>query len=277
MNAIPKVIGTWTALKLEYLDHYLQAYRTVTKKAPQSFYLDLFAGSGDCALRRHGTMVPGSAWRALSAVPRFTRYFFVEKDPEQAEHLRQRIRTEGISNFQVETGDCNQAVDRILPKVPRTALSFAFLDPSGLQLHWNTVKKLSSHRRGTQKMELLILYPYDMVINRWISKPAMSATLTAIHGGDSWRVAHEDSLLRGEDENARRERFVNSYRDKLVGLGYKYVDVYGPLKYGHRNLYNVLFAGDNPIGQRIMRDVWSKPRAIPGHLDYVPVPRPAQI
>lgn len=274
MAAIPKPIGTWTALKLEHLDNYLQAYRTVTKAGSQAYYLDFFAGSGACVLKMHGTPVPGSAWRALNAVPPFARYFFIEKDPIQAEHLRHQIHAASIQNYEVETGDCNDAVDRVMPRVPRSALSFAFLDPSGLQLHWNTVKKLAKHRRGSRKMELLILYPYDMVIKRWLSESTMAPSLTAFFGDDSWRVAQAESLRNDEDENTKRQRFVSLYAGNLQGLGYKFVNAYGPLGYRHRYYYNVIFASDEPIGQRIMQDVWSKARPIPGHLDYVPVRRP---
>ena len=272
---IPKLIGSWTALKLEYLDHYLQAYRNVTKSAREAYNIDLFAGCGNCSLRRNGWPVEGSPWRALRTVPPFQGYFFVEKDPKLASHLDTQIKQAEFKNVKVLTGDCNGAVlDEILHDVPKRAPSFAFLDPSGLQLEWSTIEKLSKHRSGPWKMELLILYPYDMVIRRWIDLPSNTKALTAFYGDTMWFQAQAASKRLVEDTQTRRRRFIDLYKSKIKSLGYKYVDDYGPMGYGKRFYYQVIFASDQPIGQKIMKAVWSKPRLIPGQLGYEPIKRP---
>ena len=176
---IPKLIGSWTALKLEYLDHYLQAYRNVTRGAQEAYYIDLFAGCGNCSLKRNGWPVEGSPWRALKVVPPFQGYFFIEKNRVLANHLNTCIQQESINNARVLPGDCNgPKLDEVLSQTPRKALSFAFIDPSGLQLKWATLERLANHRAGPWKMELLILYPWDMVINRWIDLPSFAMALT---------------------------------------------------------------------------------------------------
>jgi three-Cys-motif partner protein len=271
---IPKTIGSWTALKLEYLDHYLQAYRNVTKKAAQAYYIDLFAGCGDCVLRKTGWPLRGSPWRALEVAPPFQDYFFVEKDLKLAAYLDSRITEAGIKNARVFPGDCNgPALDEILSQCPKHAPAFAFLDPSGLQLKWKTVEKLAKHRLGKWKMELLILYPYDMVIRRWIDLPSFANVFSDFYGDDAWRDAQMESKRLGEGILVKRRRFIDLYTAKIKALGYKYVDDYGPMGYGKRAYYQVVFASDQPIGQRIMRAVWSKPRLIPGQLGYEPVKR----
>lgn len=273
--AIPQIIGHWTAQKLEYLDNYLQAYRTATKRAGESYYLDLFAGCGDCVLKKSGISVSGSSWRALSTVPAFTGYFFVEKNPSRAHHLQQSISAAGLSTARVFAGDCNgPALDQVLATVPRQALSFAFLDPSGVQLRWGTVERLAAHRIGPFKMELLILYAYDMYINRFIGTPQANRALTALYGDESWRLADSESQDLGEERQVRRRRFIDLYKEKLRDLGYKYVDDFGPMGHGDRDFYQVIFAGDNAVGDRIMRQVWAKPRVIPGQFGYQPVRRP---
>jgi three-Cys-motif partner protein len=271
---IPKPIGTWTALKLEYLEHYLQAYRNVTRKALEAYYIDLFAGCGDCMLKRNGWPVEGSPWRALRVIPPFQGYFFVEKNRVLANHLNACIQREGIKNTKVLTGDCNGSkLDEVLSQIPRKALSFAFVDPSGLQLKWVTLERLASHRTGRWKMELLILYPYDMVINRWIELPSYVKVLTDFYGDSAWQQAQAESRRLDEDPAARRRRFIDLYVARIKNLGYKYVDDYGPMGYGNRSYYQVIFASDQPIGQRIMKAVWSKPRLVPGQLGYEPVRR----
>ena len=271
-STIPKPIGLWTALKLEYLDHYLQAYRTATKGAHEAYYLDLFAGCEDCLLKATGWEVPGSPWRALDATPSFSRCLFVEKDKALARHLEARIAECDVKHAQVFRGDCNGPVlDELLSAVPRRALSFGFLDPSRLQLRWSTVERLAHHRLGPYKMELLILYPYDMVIKRWLSYSKLEAAFTAFFGDWSWKEAWQQSQARQEDDDTRRRRLVELYKRKLKELRYRFVTDYVPLGYKGQPYYHVIFAGDQPIGQKIMSDVWSKPKSVPGQLGYRPV------
>jgi len=271
---IPRRTGNWTAIKLEYLDNYLQAYVTATKRAGGTYYIDAFAGCGECTLRKTGRVVEGSAWRALKAVPPFTCYYFIEKDEGSAAYLREAILAKGIENAHVYTGDCNTVIpNTVLHGIPTDRPSFAFLDPSGLQLHWQTVAALAAHRKGL-KMELLILYPYDMVIARWLRTPNVFPALTRFYGDEGWMIEAQRSFELKETPDQRRARFVELYRSKLLGLQYEHVEVFGLFYSGQRPLYHVVFASDSEVGLRIMRDVWRKPRFIPGELGYRPMRRP---
>jgi len=275
---IPSSIGKWTALKLEYLDNYLQGYVIAAKKARETHYIDCFAGCGECVIIESGHYVQGSPWRALNAVPQFSKYHFVEKKPALAAHLRKSIIDKGFNNAHVYVGDCNQVIaSDILPEVPRNVPCFAFLDPYGLQLHWTTICALASHRQGW-KIELLILYPYDMAVSRLFSlaksNPAISVKLTSFYGDESWKTQLEESVQGQENMEQRRERFVKLYVRNLQSLGYKFVRPYGPLYWHRRPLYHVIFASDSDVGAKIMHDVWSKTRFVPGELGYAPVRRP---
>jgi three-Cys-motif partner protein len=275
---IPTPIRKWTAIKLEYLDYYLQGYVQATKSAKETHYIDPFAGCGDCIISDSGYPIQGSPWRALNAIPQFSQYHFVEKKGILAAHLQKTIFDCGFNNTHIYVGDCNDVIPReILPKIPRDVPCFTFIDPYGLQLRWETMKALASHRRNG-KVELLILYPYDMAISRLFSlakkKPAIHCRLTSFYGDESWKMQFEQSLGLGENTDQRRDRFVKLYKNKLHAIGYKYVEVYGPLYSQHRPLYHVVFASDNAVGAKIMGDVWAKTRFIPGELGYVQVRRP---
>lgn len=264
---IPTPIGIWTARKLEYLQSYLQGYARASKRAGETYYLDLFAGCGDCIIRKTRWAVEGSPWRAVKVQPPFTKLFFIEKDPRLAKYLCDSLKRKSVQNAEVFIGDCNGPIlDEVLGRVPREKPSFAFLDPSGLQLHWNTVVKLASHRIGPRKMELLIVYPYDMAIKRVLGSRKAENALTTFYGGSEWQQEAQESKECGESPKKRRERFVELYKRKLQELGYKHVDDYGPMGVGRRYYYNVIFASDHPVGAKIMRDVWSKLRKVPGEL-----------
>lgn len=256
---------------MEHLEAYLKGYARAATTARERYYIDAFAGCGDCVLRVLGIHIEGSARRALKVQPPFTGCFFIEQNPALASHLRSQMASE--RNVHVFEGDCNEVIPaEVLPRIPRRAASLAFLDPTGAQLQWRTIQTLAGHRLGRFKMELLILYPYDMFIARWLKLDTMAPALTLMFGGDHWKRALQESTANREDTVARRERFVQLYCDGLRSLGYQYVDTLGPLyRSGHHPLYHVIFAGDHPVGQRIMRDVWSRARPVPGELGYKPM------
>lgn len=272
---IPRPIGRWTAIKLEHLDHYLQAYVTASKRSLERSYIDGFAGCGDCMLEGTGIPVEGSAVRALRAVPAFTEYHLVEIDPASAQHLRSKVA--GHGNVSVYTGDCNVLLPtQVLPRVSKRSASLAFLDPTGLQLHWDTIVALASHRTGPRRMELLILYPFDMAIDPRLFNVRIHPALTRFFGSQSgWELQLEESGHLQENRDQRRDRFVRFYCARLRQLGYQYVDEYGPLYDEHnRPLYNVVFASDHPVGAKIMKSEWSATRFVPGELGYSAVRRP---
>lgn len=268
---IPRPIRRWTAIKLEHLEAYLKAYARATKRWQERYYIDAFAGCGDCILRETGAPIEGSPWRALKVDPPFTACFFIERDPALAAHLRERMADCG--NVHILEGDCNSVIpSEVLPKLPRRAPSLAFLDPTGAQLDWETVRALAVHRLGPRKMELLVLYPYDMFIARWLKQRQMAPVLTDMFGGDSWQEALRQSVATHEGPKERRGRFVGLYCDLLRSLNYRFVDPFGPMYSGRRSLYHLVFASDSDVGIKIMHDVWSRPRAIPGELWYRPRP-----
>ncbi len=267
--AIPRPIGRWTAIKLEQLEAYLRAYARATTRARERYYIDGFAGCGDCVLRGAGIAVEGSAWRALRVQPPFTRCFLVELDSTLAEYLRDRMAP--YPHVQVFQGDCNTVIpSQVLPRVPRGAPSLCFLDPTGPQVRWETVRALAHHRAGARKMELLILYPFDMFIDRWLTLPALEPTLNAFYGEQDWKNELKESQRLGEQRPERRKRFVSYYLRRLGSLGYRFAEAHGPLYSGHRALYHFVFATDHPVGHKIMSDVWTRARPIPGELGYQP-------
>jgi len=276
----PMEINRWTGIKLHYLDRYLQAYVTAAKSSLKRAYLDAFAGCGKCVLKDTKTVIDGSALRALRTVPPFTEYHLIEIDRDKVRHLREAVRSEG--NVRVYGGDCNHVVvDQVLKPsgMSQQAASFAFLDPPGLNLRWATIEALASYRydpKNHRKMELLILYPFDMVIDLKLFNAGVAATLDAFFGGPEWRKLLAESQALGEGRRERRERFVGLYVNKLKALGYRYVYPYGPIYDKHRPLYHFVFATDHPAGDTIMRNVWQgkKPPILEDEMGFQPLQRP---
>jgi hypothetical protein len=75
--------GVWTKLKLEVLSEYLDKFVTASQRAPNTVYLDLFAGQVENTLRDTQLPIDGSAARALQAKLPFSRVVLFERLPGQ--------------------------------------------------------------------------------------------------------------------------------------------------------------------------------------------------
>ncbi|MCB9444516.1 MAG: three-Cys-motif partner protein TcmP [Ardenticatenaceae bacterium] len=94
--------GDWTEIKLQKIEKYLRAYAQIMKDRKFVYaYIDAFAGTG------YRTLAPedksnlplalfeedsqkfkdGSARIALQVTPRFSKYIFIEKDPDRTVEL----------------------------------------------------------------------------------------------------------------------------------------------------------------------------------------------
>jgi three-Cys-motif partner protein len=252
------------------LSAYLDAFAKATKRANERYYIDAMAGCGECVIKDTGFVTPGSAWRALNARPRFTGIHLVELDRASSSYLR--VQTASYSNVRVYNGDCNDVIPKqVLPNVSKTAPTLAFVDSTGVEPTWDLLNALSEHRRGTrgEKVELLILFAFDMFINIWMKSERLWPRLDKFFGSQAWREELHESTRLGEAIEARRARFVALYVKQLrEELGYRFVDAHGPLMRGRHALYHMIFATDHPVAHKIMNDVWSRPRAIPGDMFY---------
>lgn len=158
-----------TERKLETVQKYLGAFTTALKK--QSFellYVDACAGSGASSAKRDerqgmlldvDDITEGSATRALQTAPPFDRYILNDQKwsnarslgalvKEQFAHLEDRVSVLQLDANDVLVELCNRTNWR------RTR-AVVFLDPFGLQINFNTVKKLGE----TQAVDLWYLVP----------------------------------------------------------------------------------------------------------------------
>jgi three-Cys-motif partner protein len=242
--------GQWTAEKLDYVRRYLGIFETSMRgKWEVRQYIDLFAGPGKVCDRASGEVFLGSPLLALTAEFPFTHYYFVDKDEECMDALRQRYNASPHSDrVWSRDGDCNELVHSIVEKVRQhddSSLGVAFLDPSGVgDLKWLTVEKLATVKR----MDLILLYP-EGPLNRAIPSCIAARSPTAVDdffGGERWREIYG---MHGHGGIPRRE-LTDLYRDNLRALGYLESAVEPLITNIARNapMYRLLFASKHPLG-----------------------------
>lgn len=256
--------GAWAEEKLDYLKRYIDVFETsMRQKWPIRYYIDLLAGPGKNVDRDSGAIMLGSPLIALTTTYPFTGYFFTDVSDENTKALQQRCAAAPHSQrVDIRTGDCNDLVNDIVAHIKQDdwrSLNLAFLDPTGMELRWETVVKLAT----VQRMDLIINYPQGG-LNRSMPQAFETEDQTSVDGffGDrEWRKIYQEWQNSGTPLGPHR-RLIDFYKGRLQDLGYKEVlrdDQVGdePLIRNARRrapLYRLLFASKHPLGH----DFWHK-------------------
>jgi three-Cys-motif partner protein len=153
-----RVAPSWTEEKLMILESYLDAFADACKSAGGWYGLDLFAGPGLNWSETRDEERKGSPLIALEAEsPKATQIVAAESHRKSYEALNLRTQAYG-DRIRLFNDDANQVVGDMLARIPPRAPAFAFLDPEGSELDWETVEAVANHKRGDSptKIEQLI-------------------------------------------------------------------------------------------------------------------------
>ena len=258
--------GAWAIKKLDYLQRYMDAFITSMRNKPWRAinYVDLFAGPGKCRIRHSSEICLGSPLIALKAKYPFSNYYLVDLEPENIVALRERCSvSKQTDKVHYYTGDSNEKVCEIAEHIAGldqkflpgkwSSLNMAFLDPTGIDLHWKTVERLAQIR----KMDLVIHYS-QMGLNRLMPVVVDSPDENKVDlffGGQEWREIYRECQSR----KGLHRQLIDYYKSKLCDLGY--VDIRGiepePLMRNKKRkapLYRLIFAGKH----KLAHDFWKK-------------------
>jgi three-Cys-motif partner protein len=263
--------GGWTEVKLDALQSYLHGFTTASSKALKTLYLDLFAGSDENYSRETGNRFAGSAERALAASPGFSRVVLCELDPSAVAGLEAALRRDHPGrDIVVLPGDCNESIPSYLASLRSSgqgwerAPTFAFLDQVAAEIRWETIEALARFRKGWRKTELWMYFgesflPRGMGNKNPGEAEEFAKRIDAMYGTPRWREIHlgrRQDMLTGAE---LKHELVNLMRWRLEhDLGYA---ITVPLQITRDNgagIYTMIFASDDPTGEKIMRHVSGK-------------------
>ena len=263
-----RTFGKWTAVKLDYLQRYIDLFETSMKGKPwcARCYLDLYSGAGKYQIEGQSNFRLGSALLAITTKHPFTNYFFVDKSQENIDLLSKRCESTTDIQKKFYVGDANirvkeivdeiKAIDHNRSKNQWSSLNLAFLDPDGLELEWKTIENLAS----VNKMDLIIYYSQSGLtrnFDNYINSDA-DTIIDKFFGDREWRIIYKTSL-RGETIGVHR-KLIDYYKQKLSTLGYVDVrdieDGTEPLMKNSKEapLYRLIFASKHARGH----DFWKK-------------------
>jgi len=230
---------------------------------PERHYLDLFAGPGRCVLDDGSGEIDGSPLVALGIPFQFTEYHFIEVNPEAMLALRTRVaRAAAHASVTYHDGDANDLVESIVATIPKTSLNVALVDPTGLHLRFETLRRLTEGRR----MDLIYVFPEGMAVKRNIEKflEQRSSPLDELLGTTEWRPRAQARLSLPDPKDPDRHwdqaarPIVEILHRQLTSLGYMEVRLGSEIVVRNRRnvpLYYLVFASKHPLGHRFWNDV----------------------
>lgn len=260
--------GPWTVIKLDALGRYFRAFTIASKRASRTLYVDLFGGRPENRSREpDGRVFPGSAMRAASTTPSFSRLVVSELDTKAAVEQRTALATVAGSRAVVLPGDCNQVIPHYLSTLGdewRWAPTFALVDQFSAEVEWNTLRQLATfkHPQCRTKAEIFMLVAPAFNV-RGIRGPSgkinrqYAGQIDRMFGTPAWRMimaARDDEVLSGAQA---RDELVNLMRWRLVtDLGYSRCIPLKVVNTAGRPIFELLFATDHFAGEKIMSEVF---------------------
>ncbi len=254
-------IGEWAADKYRHLGMYAEMFATGMKNRwPKRVYLDLFSGPGHARIRGSLQHVLGSPLIALSLPDRFDRYIFADESDGAISALQLRVsRTAPGVDAHYLVGDANDRVGDIVDKIPvgdegGGVLSFCFLDPYRLNVHFETVKALAAGR----SMDFLILLALYVDANRNLDLYIgdESQTIDRFLGDEDWRERWASARKDGRGFVAF---LAAEYANRMAKIGYLPMALNQMVKVrtyeGRLPLYYLAFFSKKPKGVEFWQEV----------------------
>jgi three-Cys-motif partner protein len=240
--------GQWINRKHYYLKRYIDIFTKGMKHkwAHELTYIDLFAGPGRCVVGPSSVEQDGSPFIALRY--NFSKYIFVEENKASLAALKQRIEKNyplKLNKVEFIEGDCNLMIDRVKPM----GLALAFIDPTGLDFHFDTVRKLVLNRSVDLLMN--ILDGVDLKRNFKEYKQLGEQSKLALFIG-----RHIDIKCITDAKHA-----ITIYKNNIRDLGYKTVECKDiPVRNYQKNveMYFLFFASRHPCGLDYWRKITKK-------------------
>ena len=215
--------GPWSALKLIIHAATVNMYtKVISDYKDDFFYIDALAGSGVSVYGEEDDCFLGSPiLAAKDAAEPFTKMYFIEEDPNNAEALRRRldaayngnsIETTNPQDYQVYEGDAHKKLDEVIDDMWNIAHQnpsgpnfnhLTFIDNQGLTVGWKEgIEKVAPKPTG----DLLINFSSSDIVRSAHHEPSRDA-MNKFYGGGMWDI---------DDKSKRNLR--KKYCDRLTGV-----------------------------------------------------------
>jgi three-Cys-motif partner protein len=274
--------GDWTENKIEIIVEYAKAYLSIMNRYASRFnwkllYFDGFAGSGYIkkGKQENQKLIVGAAKRILEIDdPRpFDLFYFVEKDVENANNLKENIQPYTINRtIHIVNTDCNEKIKSMsdfLSKEGKNYKTLAYIDPCGMQLAWNSLETLQK-----LSVDVWILVPTGMGVNRllkkdsnisdaWVSKLEIFLGMSRDEILSYFYKERKSHTLFGEETTTSKEvkaieKSAKLYKERLGGLFSFVSEPYILKNKSNSIMFHFFMASNNKTAVNIANDIVAK-------------------
>lgn len=220
---LPKPVGPWAEKKYNLMGGYAAIFNNgIKNKFQNRIYIDLFAGAGYAPIKGRNKILKSSALISLSIPEPFTHYIFCEMDSKRITALKERVKRDNPEKFTFcyfLEGDSNKNVKeviKIIKSLQGSSITFCFVDPFSLNLHFSTIEELSN----IGKVDFLILLALQMDANRnyvYYSEEE-NRKVDLFIGKNNWREPFKNLKVNRSDFI---HYLAKVYDENMLRLGYK--------------------------------------------------------
>lgn len=232
--------GAWTDDKLDRLEKYLSAYRTIFERNERAqyfktWYVDAFAGTGTRSVQdgpaeslfggdyedpESQSYRDGSAKIALRLESQFDGYLFIEKSKTRLNELRQHIEMHHrnlLNRCEFGAGDANAYLRSwVAARDWRRERAVVFLDPYGMQVEWKTIELLAE----TRAIDLWYLFPLGIGVARLLVRDGKieedwERRLDLVFGTNEWKARFYEAQTV-TDLFGTREEIIRDAGEKKI-------------------------------------------------------------
>jgi len=256
-------VGPWVEDKYFFLEKYLNASCEARRKFADknnAVFIDLFAGSGKCIIKKEKREIDSGGIRAFKRdeAP-FNEYFYFDISSVNTDALEKRINS---SRCNIKCGDSNVLVGELVETLSQKPYRyhFAFVDPFGPDgLKFETIKKLATLKR----MDILLHFPIGAIkrnLGTWVR--SKSTILDEFLGTNLWR-----ERIGGLSSDRIFKVLIAVFTEQLKSIGYPEEglkidsNIYTglptvPVKNTKDvELYVLILASKHPLAQKIWNSV----------------------
>lgn len=239
--------------KVDALYYYLKIFSVAMRYSYSNLcFIDLFSGSGLCYDRNctdGEDFFDGSSLQALKVEHPFTRYIFVDNNPKSAIALKERVDNkfpELSSRVITLECDANSQIDMVLSHVKKqSSITVVFIDPNGIDIHFDTIKKLSEQKH----LDLIIHFSISDLKRNFELYRDGNEKADRFFGTKNW----PKSWAKDSPE------WLPFYKKKLAGLGFvglegrdeRHITVFTP---SNVPIYYLIYASKDDLGLRFWRE-----------------------
>jgi three-Cys-motif partner protein len=252
-------VGVWGIQKYNLVALYNQLFSTgMKKKWEYRVYIDLFAGAGKARIKENEKVVFGSPLLALSVPDPYDRYIFCEQQSKALSALKQRVNNLfPRANVEFVQGDCNEVIDLITSKIPKYSrdskvLSFCFVDPFSLNIHFETIRKLSAYLMDF----LILLMLMDPIRNENLYVNENSDRIGRFLGLSDWRERWKQAKTRN---TSIRKFLATEFANQMITVGYREESLKSMVEIRSEDknlpLYYLGFFSRDPLGYKFWKQV----------------------